>query len=196
MTDTDRVPPDLDALDRTLGGIRFRPRDSLGVEVAGRLRRGGQWEGDARPRRTRRPLVMLVAFATAALALWVVWSRTAVPVDRCCYDLDGGVDPDDGVLVVADRGERVRRVAVYEDADGSRSFTEGDRVRFARGSSPTLVGPGSGPLITIRHCCTDFDGGGPPDDGLLVIGVPPDRVMMAALYEESSARARSGGLLR
>ena len=30
-------------------------------------------------------------------------------------------------------------------------------------------------LVTIEHCCLDFDGGGPADDGLLVLGVPPDR---------------------
>ena len=38
-------------------------------------------------------------------------------------------------------------------------------------------------LVTTEHCCLDFDGGGPSDDALLVIGVPPDRVMMAAIYE-------------
>jgi hypothetical protein len=37
--------------------------------------------------------------------------------------------------------------------------------------------------VTIEHCCLDFDGGGPADDGLVVIGVPPDRVVMAAIYE-------------
>jgi hypothetical protein len=40
--------------------------------------------------------------------------------------------------------------------------------------------------VTTQHCCLDFDGGGPADDGLLVIGVPPDRVMMAAIYERRS----------
>ena len=39
-------------------------------------------------------------------------------------------------------------------------------------------------LVTTRHCCIDLDGGGPSDDALLVIGVPPDRVVMAAIYEE------------
>ena len=41
-------------------------------------------------------------------------------------------------------------------------------------------------LVTIEHCCLDFDGGGPADDGLLVIGVPPDRVVMAAIYERTA----------
>jgi hypothetical protein len=37
--------------------------------------------------------------------------------------------------------------------------------------------------VTREHCCVDFDGGGPADDGVLIIGVPPDRVLMAAIYE-------------
>jgi len=42
----------------------------------------------------------------------------------------------------------------------------------------------------------DFDGGGPEDDGLLVIGVPPDKVLMAAIYQTGTkAVARSSGWL-
>jgi hypothetical protein len=52
-------------------------------------------------------------------------------------------------------------------------------------------------LVTIEHCCLDFDGGGPADDGLVVLGVPPDRVVMAAIYErpagEGHRPAASGG---
>ena len=44
-------------------------------------------------------------------------------------------------------------------------------------------------LVTIERCCLDFDGGGPSDDGLLVIGVPPDRVVMAAIYERPAGTA-------
>ena len=48
-------------------------------------------------------------------------------------------------------------------------------------------------LVTTRHCCIDLDGGGPSDDALLVIGVPPDRVVMAAIYEErDESRPRQG----
>jgi hypothetical protein len=39
----------------------------------------------------------------------------------------------------------------------------------------------------------DLDGGGPSDDGLLVIGVPPDRIVMAAIYEH---RTDAGGRAR
>jgi hypothetical protein len=38
-------------------------------------------------------------------------------------------------------------------------------------------------LTTFRHCCLDYDGGGPPDDGILVIAAPPDRIHAAAIYE-------------
>jgi hypothetical protein len=72
---------------------------------------------------------------------------------------------------------------VYEDRDGSGGLTSADVVRFERGAVPALHSGGRDPLTTIEHCCVDFDGGGPEDDGLIVIGIPPDRVVMAAIYE-------------
>jgi hypothetical protein len=48
-------------------------------------------------------------------------------VDRCCEDFDGGGDRDDGMLVVSRRGSEVQRLAIYEDLDGSRSYTAGTR---------------------------------------------------------------------
>jgi hypothetical protein len=42
-------------------------------------------------------------------------------------------------------------------------------------------------LVTLERCCPDFDGGGPSDDGSLVVGVPPDRVVMAAISERGPA---------
>ena len=110
-------------------------------------------------------------------------------VDRCCYDLDGGGDADDGVL----RGRRARRQRctssqVYEDRDRSRSFTAGDLVRLDRGGAARpCSGAPPEDWSPLEHCCVDFDGGGPADDGLLVIGVPPDRVVMAAIYERRPA---------
>jgi hypothetical protein len=196
MSDPERWPPELDSLDQRLRGIRFRPRASLGAELEGRLRRGGQSKGAASPRRLRHSLAALAACVTFALLGWAGWNRSVVPVDRCCYDLDGGHDPDDGVLVLADRRERIRQVAVYEDLDGSRSYSDGDLIRFSRGATPTLLAQSDAPLVTTRHCCIDFDGGGPADDGLLVVGVPPDRVMMVALYDRSRDRTPSGYLLR
>jgi hypothetical protein len=194
-----RPPDDLRELDQALGAIRFGPRASLEAEIVGRARRGGQWKGDARSRRVPRRLAALAAAALMVVGTgiaWLEWTRSVVSVDRCCYDLDGGADPDDGVLVLAGRNEQVRRLAIYEDRDSSRSFTRGDVVRFSRGAAPTLIADAAGDLVTIRHCCLDFDGGGPDDDGLLVVGVPPDRVMMVALYEESAEQAPSGWPLR
>jgi hypothetical protein len=105
-------------------------------------------------------------------------------VDRCCFDLDGGGELDDGVLVVAERDARVHRLRVYEDRDRSQHFSSGDVIRLDRGGTLAMPDDAANPLVTTRHCCIDLDGGGHSDDALLVIGVPPDRVVMAAIYEE------------
>lgn len=191
------LPEELRPLDRALAAVRFRPREGLGTELAGRAARGEVPAPRARSVRRRRTAAAVAACAAGLVVLlWAGWTSRLVTVDRCCYDLDGGVEEDDGVLVLARRNEEIRRLAVYEDRDGSRSYTEGDVLRFSRGAEPTLLDPAADDLITTRHCCLDFDGGGPDDDGLLVVGVPPDRVMMVAVYEESSDRARSGWVLR
>jgi hypothetical protein len=197
MSGEDRLPPDLEQLDRALRGVAFRPRASLGPEVLGRLRRGERSKGAVPPRR-RRPVLAaiaagLVLVSAAALAL----RSGAVEVDRCCYDLDGGGEADDGVLIRAERDARVHRLRVYEDRDGSRGFSAADLIRFDRRGEPSIQGSPAQGLITIERCCLDFDGGGPADDGLLVIGVPPDRVVMAAIYERPAGSgneaAGSGG---
>jgi hypothetical protein len=187
-------PEDLRELDRALAGIRFTPREGFGAELAGRAARGQA----APPMRARRRIPLAAALCVAAVVLvsWAAWNARPVTIDRCCYDLDGGIERDDGVLVITRRSQDVRRLAVYEDRDGSRSYTAGDLLRFSRGSAPTLLDAEAADLVTTRHCCIDFDGGGPDDDGLLVVGVPPDRVMMVALYEQSPDRVRSGWLLR
>lgn len=180
----DDLPRELKQLDRDLRGVTFGPRASLGPEVLGRLRRGDRSKGAVPPRRRRPALAgiaaVLVLVSAAALALR---GPGAVEVDRCCYDLDGGGEADDGVLIRAERDARVHRLRVYEDRDGSRGFSGPDLIRFDRQGEPSIQGPPSQGLITIERCCLDFDGGGPEDDGLLVIGVPPDRVVMAAIYE-------------
>jgi hypothetical protein len=122
-----------------------------------------------------------------------------VSIDRCCYDLDGGGNADDGVLVLAERDDRVHRLRIYEDLDGSGSYTASDLVRLDRGGKPSILSAGGDEVITTKRCCLDFDGGGPDDDGLLVIGVPPDRVLMAAIYEtggKADAGSSAGWLLR
>ncbi|MGH7517549.1 MAG: hypothetical protein ACREOC_08780 [Gemmatimonadales bacterium] len=198
MSGPDRLEPpdDLRELDQALAGIRFLPREGFGAELAGRAARAEAPALQKPAWRRRTPLAAAACTAALLLVGWAGWNARVVTVDRCCYDLDGGTDRDDGVLVRARRNEDVRRLAVYEDRDGSRSYTEGDLLRFSRGSEPTLLDPAAADLVTMQHCCLDFDGGGPDDDGLLIVGVPPDRVMMVALYEESSERTRSGWLLR
>jgi len=110
-----------------------------------------------------------------------------VTVDRCCFDLDGGGAADDGVRIVARRDADVHRLWVYEDTDHSGGLTAGDVVRLERGPKLALPTAGLAGLVTLERCCLDFDGGGPSDDGLLLIGVPPDRVVMAAIYERGAA---------
>jgi hypothetical protein len=185
------LPDDLRDLDRRLAAVRFEPPVSLGAELAGRARRG-EPPRDAAPRRTRR-LVMATALLAAGLAavafgLPALGQRPEVTVDRCCYDLDGGGAADDGVRIVARRDADVRHLTVYEDADGSGGLTPADVVRFDRGGQPALAEAGVQGLTTLERCCLDFDGGGRADDGLLVLGVPPDRVVMAAIFEHVATR--------
>jgi hypothetical protein len=200
------IPDDVRDLDRKLRAVRFDPRASFGPELLGRLRRGDPPSGGGRGDLRRHLATAAVAVLTAggALALANFGSLThanAVTVDRCCYDLDGGGEADDGVVILAERDDRVHRLRVYEDLDGSRSFTPADLVRLDRGAKPAIHGLAGKGIVTIERCCLDFDGGGPDDDGLLVIGVPPDRVLMAAIYETglgsgSRGSRRSGWPLR
>ena len=182
------MPDDLRDLDRKLRAIRFAPRASFGPELLGRLRRHDRPSGSGRGDLRRHLAIAAAAILTAggALALANLGSNThtdAVTVDRCCYDLDGGGHADDGVLILAERDARVHRLRVYEDLDSSGSYTPGDLVRLDRRGDPAMHESGVAGLVTTEHCCVDLDGGGPDDDALLVIGVPPDRVMMAAIYE-------------
>jgi len=195
MNEDPGMPPELEEMDRALRGVSFRPRASLGPEVLGRLRRGERSKGAVPPRRRRAALAAVAAalmlVTGAALALRAPGS---VVVDRCCYDLDGGGEADDGVVVFAERDAKVHQLRIYEDLDGSGSLTAGDLVRLDRGESPAMHGASAAGLVTFEHCCLDFDGGGPADDGLLVIGVPPDRVVMAAIYERpAGANAQPAG---
>ncbi|MGH7509378.1 MAG: hypothetical protein ACREMZ_07900 [Gemmatimonadales bacterium] len=195
-----QVPDGLRELDRKLRSLRFEPRASLGPELLGRLHRGDDPRGGA-PRRLRRSLLAAAAVLIAGSALGLAslrpWAGApAVTVDRCCYDLDGGGEADDGVLILAERDARVHRLRVYEDLDGSRSYTPGDLVRLDRGREPAMAGFAGEGITTVEQCCLDFDGGGPEDDGLLVIGIPPDRVLMAAIYETGAEARTDRWLLR
>lgn len=183
------MPGDLGDLDRALRRVRFEPRASLGPEIAGRAARGEPPR--AAPRGRRRGLaagaLLAAGIGAVALALPSLRQRAPVTVDRCCYDLDGGGAADDGIRVVARRDAEVRRLWIYEDLDRSGGFTAADIVRLDRRGSPALAEAGVAGLVTRDQCCVDFDGGGHDDDGLLVIGVPPDRVLMAAIYERERA---------
>jgi hypothetical protein len=190
MSGDRQIPSDLEELDRQLRTVRFHPRASLGPELLGRLRRGERPKDAVPPRRRRPALAALAAVLvlTAGLALALRPPGT-VMVDRCCYDLDGGGESDDGVVVLAERDARVHQLRIYEDLDGSGGFTTGDLIRLDRGGSPAMHEASAAGLVTIEHCCLDFDGGGPADDGLVVLGVPPDRVVMAAIYERPAGEA-------
>jgi hypothetical protein len=187
-----RAPDDQRDLDQRLQGVRFQPRESFEPELLDRLRRGEPPAlSEGRPRRR-------AAFVSAALAAGLALGflalrgslsgRASVTIDRCCYDLDGGGAADDGVRILAERDARVHRLRLYEDRDRSGSFSKGDLVRLDRGAELALTASVRRGLVTTQHCCLDFDGGGPPDDGLVVIGVPPDRVVMAAIYEHGATR--------
>jgi hypothetical protein len=187
-----RPPDDHSDLDARLRGVRFQPRESFEPELLGRLQRR---EPPAVPAGWSPARAALAGAALAAcLALGFFALRGVIPrgdpvtIDRCCYDLDGGGAADDGVLIFAERDARVHRLRLYEDRDGSGALSQGDVVRLDRGGELALESPTGDGLVTVAHCCLDFDGGGPPDDGLVVIGVPPDRVVMAAIYEHRSRR--------
>ena len=185
MSEEADLPPELEALDRRLAEIHFQPRASLGPEIQGRLRRGETPGRRAwlawHPRQVAGLAASLLLLIGLALYLR---PAASVVVDRCCYDLDGGGLADDGVVVVAERDARVHRLRVYEDRDHSHHSSAGDLIRLDRGGSVAMGTDAGERLVTTRHCCIDLDGGGPSDDALLVIGVPPDRVVMAAIYEE------------
>jgi hypothetical protein len=178
------LPEDLDGVDKLLQQIRFLPRSSLEPELLGRVVRGEEPALQRRGVRVRRYWAVVVpAGLTIAIGLLFLRPEHRVTIDRCCYDLDGGGPADDGAVIIAERNGRVHRLSVYEDRDGSGTFTTADAVRLQRAGSPMREGALPAGLIRIRHCCQDLDGGGPPDDGIMVVATPPDRVHTAAIYE-------------
>ena len=179
-------------LDQLLEQIRFTPRSSLGAEILGRWRRGEPVRAEVSKWR-RYLLRYSMAGGLLGLGMVVVWLVALQPaplrtIDRCCEDLDGGGDRDDGLLVVTERGSQVKRLAIYEDRDDTESYTTADMIRFQRDGSPGLAGPIADGARTVKFCCFDYDGGGHKDDALLVIGVPPGQISMAAIYEHRPAQ--------
>jgi hypothetical protein len=135
-------------------------------------------------------LILTAAIAAGigaiSVGLVAVDAHSQLKVDRCCQDLDGGGEADDGIVVVSRKGVAVKYLKIYEDLDGSGDFTPGDRVRFIRQGTPVMTGSAEG-TRTTEFCCLDYDGGGPSDDALLVISRPPDRITMAAIIERGTA---------
>lgn len=174
-------------LERLLEAVEFEPRASLGPEILGRWKRGEITRSAGPGRRAR--IRGFAAAAVLVLGSWLLLWPPALTVDRCCQDLDGGGEQDDGLLIKARGGTSVERLAIYEDLDGSRSYTAGDRLRFERGDRPAVLLPVAVGTRTTEFCCLDYDGGGPDDDALIVVGQPPDRITMAAIYEHRGARA-------
>src|SRR5438876_215829 len=133
------------------------------------------------PSRRSRPALLALAALVAVVAIgagvmFLHRSPKPILVDHCCYDLDGGGRADDGVSLLAERDSRIQRLRVYEDRDRSGALSSGDVVRLDRGDEPAFRAGETKGLVTVERCCLDFDGGGPNDDVLLVLGVPPDRV--------------------
>jgi len=114
--------------------------------------REAAWQRVDQARPTRRPAAPLLAVGATALGalglglLVGTWnhSLSSVAADRssaggrtkdvCCWNLDGGPRGDDGVVTVSTAGEAVACVILYDDVDGSHSFSAGDVVRFATAS--------------------------------------------------------------
>lgn len=214
------LTPELRAVEARLRAARFAPRASLGAEIAARLRRSGAAAApDPRsPRFRLGPARIAAALAppgagavAAALAAALAGAVAAggglsggglagirlgsptTAIDRCCYDLDGGGPADDGVLIEVRPGERVRRLRVYEDRDRSGGWSRGDLVRFARGPEPVLRGGLDAAPLAVHRCCDDYDGGGLPDDGLLVMRAGVDRVVLAAIYDTRASAPVAAG---
>ncbi len=190
--------PRIHELDRALRGVRFEPRASLGAEIAGRWRRG-EGQGPSRTGRPRRILGLSAVLAaigvSGGLALRFFSQAPRVVIDHCCEDFDLGGEPDDGLLVVAGPHEQVERLAIYEDRDGSRSFTGPDAIRFDRRSHPVVQWRHLADVHTAEYCCLDYDGGGEADDALVVVARPPDQIALAVIYEQDPSAA-AAALLR
>jgi hypothetical protein len=96
------------------------------------------------PRRGRRPYVGAVIGLASAGVLGAILvatllrqpathTRTADGVrvqDVCCFNLDGGGHPDDGMVTVSRAGQVVDCVVLYEDRAGTRTFAPQDPLRF------------------------------------------------------------------
>jgi hypothetical protein len=174
---------DLKKLERLLRLARFHPRESFQAELLGRVRRGEKPAGYRRPSLFSGRIAALLAGLAAILGLILLQPDGRITVDRCCFDLDGGGIADDGARISGVGQGGPFQISVYEDRDGSGDLTPSDIVRFERTGTPELAQLTSPGIAKIQHCCQDFDGEGPADDGIFVLVTPPDRVHSAAIYQ-------------
>lgn len=116
----------------------------------------------------------------------------AVLRDFCCLDYDGGGPEDDGVRVVAGQGEAVVSFWIYEDRDGTGSFSDGDLLRTVVDGEPApgASGGSSDGVRRLDRCCADLDGGPHPDDGIFVLAGGGEHVALAVLYEDETGDGR------
>lgn len=195
----DRIPPELADLDTALRHAAFEPRESLEPEIAGRFAAG---ERAVRNPRRILPAVARVAAVLVLLVLGGAIRAGYVPAldafaattvtDNCCEDLDGVGGADDGIVVETVGGARVRSLMVYEEHDKDRTWTKGEMVRFVRPSNPMLLAPNLGDSVVAHsYCCGDLDGGGIPDDGVLVVTSAQGHVLMAALFDGAGFRTQN-----
>lgn len=201
-SDGQDLPAHLRDLDAELSGVRFEPRPSLGPEIEGRARRGERAPAERRRFRIWRApphLLRTLGIAASLAAVTGLAARgvlgpaaRAAVVDHCCVNLDGQDAADDGLVVESVGGERVRRLFVYEDRDGDGRYSPGDVINFDRTGAPVLAPSVTEGLTARRFCCVDYDGGGPADDGLLVVNRPGGGIVLAAIYETSRTVTRDG----
>lgn len=177
-----QTPDHLKKLERLLRLARFNPRASFQAELLGRVRRGEKPAGSRRASFSPGRMAAVLAGLAAVFGFILLQPGSQITVDRCCFDLDGGGTADDGARISGlQRGPF--HISVYEDRDGSGDLTAPDIVRFERTGTPELALLASPGIARIQHCCQDFDGEGPADDGIFVLVTPPDRVHTAAIYQ-------------
>jgi hypothetical protein len=185
-----QVPPELGDLDRRLRAVQFEPRASLGPELEGRARRGDVPDSQVNPWQTFavRSALALVG-AAGVLALAVSFMPSPRQLDVCCQDLDGSGDGRDGLVLTMDLRGRVTGLLLYEDTDHSGSRSDGDLARFERGGDLEMAEPPhEDGHRTIVRCCTDLDGEGVADDGVMVMGHLPGHIHFAAVIRGDGRR--------
>ena len=154
----------------TLRGVSSGPAPRWVPRSLGRLRRGERPKGAVPPRRGRPALA-------AGRGLIARGRRRAGAPRRRGIGHGGPL-----LLRPRRRGGRGRRCSdrrrarrrgppapdLRGPATARGTFTAGDLIRLDRGASPAMHEAAAAGLVTIEHCCLDFDGGGPADDGLIV----------------------------